>query len=508
MKYLMGIDIGTQGTKAALFDQQLKLVSESFKPSRLINPAPGVVWQEADDIYESVLLSIRSLIDTSGMDASDILAVGIDSQMAGIMGIDDDFNPVTYYDSWLDTRCEKYLNEMNKKAGDRIIEVTGCPVTYTHGPKILWWKYEHPDAYKKIAKFVLPHVFVVGKMTGLRAKEAYFDYTCIQYSGFGDNKNLVWSDELLFMFDIDLSKMARIASPFEIVGTVTGEAASLCGLKKGTPLVAGAGDTAASIFGSGLFDDDKLLDCAGTASVLCSTVTSYKPDVLFRTLTMMRSPVEKTWFPLAYINGGGLCLDWFKNEMTGKPPATFHQLEEKAKLISPGSDGILFIPHFAGRALPNNPHLKGSFIGLDWKHTREHLFRAIMESIAYEYAYYLHVLKKLYPDSHFTQLIATGGGAKSELFLQIKADVLGVDVISYETGDTSLIGSAAIAGHGIGAVPDYRRLIGNTIKIRKKIKPDLINHQRYKLYTETYLDTIDALTPVYKSNLYRNNGEA
>ena len=128
--------------------------------------------------------------------------------MAGIMGVDADGEAATYYDSWLDTRYDAYVEQMRTVAGRRVTEITGGPVTYTHGPKILWWKNEHPEAYEKISKFVLPHGYVVGKMAGLKGEEAYFDYTCLQYSGFGDNKNKVWSDELLETFGV-----ARRSSP-------------------------------------------------------------------------------------------------------------------------------------------------------------------------------------------------------------------------------------------------------------------------------------------------------
>jgi xylulokinase len=500
--YLIGVDIGTQGTKAVLFDTKMNAVATAFEESKLISPKPGVVWQEADDIFFSVSRTIHQLMSDSGISPKEVLSIGIDSQMAGIMGIDENGEATTYYDSWLDTRCEKYMNEMKTRAGKKITAITGGPITYTHGPKILWWKQEHPDIYEKTYKFVLPHAYVVGKMTGLKGEEAYFDYTCIQYSGFGDNKNKVWSKELLDLFDIDEKKMARIVSPFEVVGHVTKEFAEISGLTEGIPVVAGAGDTAASVFGSGMFDNGLILDCAGTASVLCSVVNEFVPDTEFETMTMMRSPVDGYWFPLAYINGGGLCVRWFRDEFTGKPPVSYRELEDKAAEIAPGSEGVLFVPHFAGRVLPNNPDVKGSFVGLDWKHTREHLFRSVMEGISYEYAYYLDVMKQLYPHDQFTQMYAIGGGAKSELFLSIKADVLGVEVTSFETGDTGLIGSAVIAGVGAGFFSDYKKPIQDVMKERQKISFNPEHHKAYQPYAKTYLNVIDSLTGVYQSEIY------
>lgn len=500
--YLIGVDIGTQGTKAILFRTDMSVVAAAFEESNLISPKPGIVWQEADDIFFSVARTIKQMMEKSKISPDEVLSIGIDSQMAGIMGIDENGESVTYYDSWLDMRCGKYMDEMRERAGKRITEVTGGPVTYTHGPKILWWKNEHPDVYEKVYKFVLPHAYVVGKMTGLKGEEAYFDYTCIQYSGFGDNKNKTWSKELLDLFGIDEKKMARIVSPFDVVGHVTDEFAEISGLTEGIPVVAGAGDTAASVLGSGMFEPGLVLDCAGTASVLCSVVDQFVPDTEFETMTMMRSPIDGYWFPLAYINGGGLCVRWFRDEFTGKPPVSYRELEEKAAQIAPGSEGVLFVPHFAGRVLPNNPDVKGSFVGLDWKHTREHLFRSVMEGISYEYAYYLSVMKKLYPNENFNRMYAIGGGAKSELFLSIKSEVMGVETTSFETGDTGLIGSAVIAGVGAGVFSDCKEPVLSVMKERQKIGFDSERHEAYQPYAKTYLKVIDSLTDVYRSEIY------
>lgn len=497
-EYLIAIDIGTQGTKAVLCDTELRVAADAWEESRLISPAPGTVWQEPEEIYSSVIHTIRELIGKSGVSPRQVLAVGIDGQMAGIMGIGADGEASTPYDSWLDTRCEKYVEVMRGRAGKKVTEITGGPITYTHGPKILWWKAENPEAYEKTAKFVLPYDYVVGKMCGLPAQEQVFDYTCLQYSGFGDNQAKAWSDELLETFGVDREKMARIVSPFDVIGKITAGFAEQSGLISGIPVVAGAGDTAASVFGAGMFESGCLLDCAGTASVLCSVVDSYVPDIKHDTLTMMRSPVDGFWFPLAYVNGGGMCIRWFRDNFTGTPPVSYAKLEEKAAQISPGSEGLIFIPHFAGRVLPADPKLKGSFIGLDWKHSREHLFRAVMEGVAYEYDYYLSVLRELYPFSRFNKMVSIGGGAKSELFLSIKADVLGINVASYETGNTALMGTAVIAGVGTGIFSDGRSAIRRALREKREIYSNPVNHMAYRDYAGTYLKTIEALAPVYR----------
>ena len=171
------------------------------------------------------------------------------------------------------------------ESGLRIAE----PGYYVHGPKILWWKHEHPDIYKRTAKFIPPNAYVVGKMTGLSGYEAYFDYTHLHFSCLADNSNKSWSDELLEIFDIDKQKMARIVSPFDVIGKVTKDFAGLSGLMEGIPVVAGCGDTAASTFGSGMFQREQVL--------IVQELLPYYAALLINmfliqneTLTMMRSP--------------------------------------------------------------------------------------------------------------------------------------------------------------------------------------------------------------------------
>lgn len=495
--YVIGIDIGTQGTKAALFDEEMEITATAFEPSRLISPKPGTVWQEPDDLYMSCAATIKELLDKSGVAAKDVAAIGVDGQMAGIMGVDENGEASTYYDSWLDTRCGKYMEQMRSRAGKRIIELSGGPVSYVHGPRILWWKNEHPEAYEKTARFIMPQAYVAGRMTGLTADETYFDYTHLHFSCLADNANKRWSDELLETFDIDKSKMARIISPFEVIGRVTEDFAAASGLVEGIPVVAGCGDTAASTFGAGMFDRGQVLDCAGTASVLCSVVDSFVPDTGHETLTMMRSPIDGLFLPLAYINGGGMCIRWFRDTLSGKPAASYDELEKEAESVEPGSEGLLFIPHFSGRALPCSTSLKGAWLGLDFKHTRGHMYRSVMESIAYEYRYYLSVLRSLYPKSGFSSMVTIGGGAKSALFNQIKADVLGIGVTVFETGDTALLGSAVIAAYGVGMLADYKQPIRRVMKKRAEYVSNAEKHNAYRFYADAYLRAIDRLTPFY-----------
>lgn len=486
-EYILSIDIGTQGCKAAVFDRNMRRRGTHFVPLALVSPQAGTVWQEPQSIYQACLKAAKCATENSNVLPAEIAAVGIDGQMAGIMGTDEEGEAITPYDSWLDTRCGAYVEKMRSRCGKRITEITGAPVSFTHGPKILWLKHEQPQLYQRVYKFVVPSAYIAGRITGLRGDEQYFDYTHIQYSGFGDNKKKAWSKELLEAFQADEKKMARIISPFEVVGRTNREFAAATGLPEGIPVAAGCGDTAASVYGTGRMEKGMLLDCAGTASVLCGAVDSYQPDTRFGTVTLMRSPVDDIWLPMAYINGGGLGLRWIRDELSGNPHATYEELEREAEKTEAGSGGLFFIPHFAGRVLPCHPKLSGCFAGLRWNHTRGAMYRSIMEGIAYEYRYYLTVLQELYPGSGFEQVYTMGGGAGSRLFNQIKADVLGIKVIPCKEVDTALEGSAMIAARAVGISLDLQRDREIPGEKAGYIYPKEENNKIYEKLAEDYL---------------------
>lgn len=499
-KYLIGVDIGTQGTKTAIFSLDGKQIANAFEPSRLIKLAKGAVEQDTDEIYGSVTRTIYEVMDKSCVNPTNVLGIGVDGQMAGILGIDKNWNAVTCYDSWLDTRCEKHIERIKAEAEEKVISITGCPVTYAHGPKVLWWKHERPDVYKKIEKFLLPSAYVVGRLAGLKADSAFIDYTHLHFSGFGDVEHNSWSDELLGMFDVEKSKMPEIVKPWDIMGYLTKEAADACNLISGIPIVAGCGDQAATSLAAGVTRKGIIFDVAGTASVFSCCVDKYKPDVKNKTLLFPRSVVPGLWIPLAYINGGGLCLKWFRDNLTGAGSVvSYDDLNSEAEKIVPGSEGLLFLPHFSGRVCPNNPNVRGSWLGLNWVHTRGHMYRAIMEGIAYEYNYYLNTIKSLIDDGEFSKVYAIGGGAKSKLFNSIKADVMGINYTTLNISDTAPLGSAVVAGYGVKAYDDFEKVIDGFISFDEHIEYNAAKRAAYKKYSDAYEKSFDALAATFKA---------
>lgn len=486
--YVIGIDIGTQGTKTALFDSEGNKITEAFEASHLIYCRVGEVYQKPLEIYGSVLRTIRAVVEKSHVYPSKILALGIDAQMAGIMGVDENFEAVGIYDSWLDTRCEPYIKQMKIYAGEEIVRKTGGAVTYTHGPKILHRKKELPEEYTHISRFVLPGVYVAGKMCGLKAEQAWIDYTHLHFSGFADNEKKKWDEGLLEEFDVDKNKMPEIVNPWKIVGSLGREAAENCGLREGTQVVAGCGDSAASALGAGIVEKNMVYDVAGTASVFSCSTDLYTPDQEHQTIFFARSVLDELYTPLAYIGGGGLCLKWFC-EYHGKDYAYWNR---EAKKIRTGSEDLYFVPHFSGRTCPNDPKVKGAYWGLSFCHTPAHMYRSIMESLAYEYMYYFSILKEknhqIAPDC----IYGAGGGTKSAVFNQIKADALGMIYQPLEEADTAVYASGMIAAYGVGLITQLKEHMRLSHK-KESYAPIKDNHEDYKERMKRYIKLVDTL---------------
>jgi xylulokinase len=495
-QYLIGVDLGTSATKAALYQADGRLVAEASQEVPLYYPKPGVVEQENDDFYTSAAYTVRRCLEQSGIDPRQVAGIAFDSQMAGIGSIDEHYRPATRFDSWLDMRCQPYIEQMNAQAGGLITRLTGCPPTCDHGPKMLWWKHEQPGEYQRIAKFVTPASYVAGNMAGLSGDQGFIDYTFIHFSGFSDARSGSWSKELCNLFGMDLEKLPEIVEPWRVIGEVTGSAARDFGLAVGTPIAAGCGDTAANALGAGIVQAGMVFDVAGTAAVLAGCTDQFVADERNRALLTMRSVVPGVWNPLAYIAGGGIALRWFRdqfyNTTRGVAQAPDEELYDEmtalAAQISAGCDGLFFSPHLGGRICPSDPQMRGAWVGFSWGHTQAHFFRAILESMAFEYAYYLGILRDLIPDLKLIEARAVGGGARSQVWNQIKSDVLGVPYQTLKRAEFGTWGCAMIAGRAVGIFHDLAEIATlSTAPSGAPQQPRLEVHSAYQPYVGQYI---------------------
>lgn len=499
MSVFVGCDLGTMGTKAVVVDESGEILGDAFEEVELHYPRPGWVEQDLREIEASAHRTVREAVEDSGR-SEDVAGIAFSSQMSGIGTIDDDFEPATHYDSWLDTRCEPYIERMAEH-GERITELAGCPPTYSHGPKILWWQRERPDDFERIARFLTPSAFVAGRAVDLAAHQAYMDRTFIHFSNLADNVNTRWSDELIEAFDVDASKLPRIVDPTDVVGEVTPQAAGQLGIPAGTPVAAGVGDTTASALGAAVVEPGQAFDAAGTASVFAFCLDGFTPDVENRTIMASQSVVPDRYVNLAFINGGGLALRWFRDEVATQladDPDAYAKLDELAAEVDPGAGGLLWFPHVQGRVLPPRPRARGSWVGLTAGQEHGHLFRAILEGIAYEYATWVDVARDAAEGLELQETRAIGGGASSDLWNQIKADVLGIDWVPMARQEAGVLGDAIVAAAATGHVDDIAVTAAAWQETQDTVVPDPERHERYQELLDAYRTLSDQLTPVFE----------
>ena len=510
-EYLIGVDLGTSAVKAGLYDTDGNLVAAETQPAPLHQPAPGVAEQDAEEFAAAAAASIGAVMSRARAAPAQVAGIACDGQMGGAMGVDRRFQPLTpWYPSGLDGRYLPHQQQMAARAGARLIELCGdLPIM---APRMLWWRQEAPERYRRIAKVVTLAGYVAGRMAGLTAEQAFVDPSYLTWIGLNDTARHRWSPELAEATGLGadgLARMPRIVASTEVVGRLSREAAAACGLTPGVPVVAGAGDQAAGFLGAGMVAPGQLIDVAGTFPVFGICLGDYFADLDTRMLKPIASPLGAgTWYSVMYINGGGLTHRWFADQFAGPAPApapdtadgaAFQELDAAAAELPPGADGLLCVPHLMGRACPNEPDTRGAWVGFTWTHRRPHFYRALLESVAYEYALAHRALRAALPALPAGTVRVIGGGAASELWNRIKADVLGLPYARLGLPDSPTLGSAIIAGHAVGIFPDMAATARRIAQPGEPLAPDAAAHRRYRPCVAAYREALRHLAGAYSA---------
>jgi xylulokinase len=503
-KLFIGVDIGTQGVKAAVYDEEGRCHGEAFRKSELLHPVPGAVEEDPERQLRSTCDVIAECAARSAGKGA-VRALAIDGQMAGIIGIGDDGRNVTPYDSWLDTRCASWIEHMHREAGAEIVRKAGGPPSFNHGPKILWWKHERPETFGKIRSFVQPGGYAAMRLCGLDGSRAFIDSSYLHFSGFADSRAAAWDEALCRRFGVPPAVMPRIVASHDVIGQIVPAMAEACGLPAGVPVIAGCGDTAASFLSCGATRKGIGVDVAGTASVFAATTADFKPDEKAMVLSCGRSAVPGLWHPYAYINGGGMNLEWFREQIAARMPGAasepdFDRLNEMAAAVTPSDDDPMFVPHLGGRVSPSQPHLRGGWVGLAWGHGPGHLFRAVLEGVALEYGIYLRTLESLFGAGTVMEVRVTGGGEKSAVWNRIKADTLGVPVVQVMGAGGAPLGSALLAGYGEGTFRDIAGTSAQWIRTGAVTEPDSRRIEAGRRRIQRYAALLESLNEWSEEN--------
>jgi xylulokinase len=388
---------------------------------------------------------------------------------------------------------------MAEEAGEEVLRRTGCAPSFNHGPKILWWKDRRPQEFRAVRSFVQPGGYAAMRLTGLGAADAFIDWTYLHFSGFADNPAGRWDEALAQRFGLDAALLPRIVEPHSVVGELSGAMARRAGLAAGTAVVAGCGDTAASFLACGATEPGISVDVAGTASVFASTAPAFRPDVGHRVLGCGRAATPGLWHPYACINGGGMNVEWFLREVAnrggrrGRAGLKLQDLDRLAARLPLRGTDPFFVPHMEGRVCPGQPHLRGAWAGLSWSHTLGHLYRAVLESVALEYAIYRRILAQLYPGQALREVRITGGGARSRLWNRLKAAALQTPVLEITGGEGAPMGAAMVAAWGAGLVKDLPAAAARWVRLGRRHPPDARRADYYRRRAAPYRRLLEAM---------------
>lgn len=502
MQYLLGIDIGTSGTKTVMFDIYGRTVASALGEYPLYQPHNGWAEQRPEDWWEATSSTIKEVILKSGVNPEDIKGVGLSGQMHGLVMLDKNNKVLRKSIIWCDQRTEEECNEITSKIGrKRLIEITANPaLTGFTASKIMWVKNHEPEIYEKTAKILLPKDYVRFMLTGEFATEVS-DASGMQLL---DVPNRCWSDEVLGKLDIDKSLLADVYESQVISGTVSKKAAELTGLKEGTPVAGGAGDQAAGAVGNGIVESGIVSSTIGTSGVVFAYTDKVTIDPLGRVHTFCHA-VPNTWHVMGVTQGAGLSLKWFRDnfctaekEVAGYMDTDVYNIMTKeAMAVKPGCEGLIYLPYLMGERTPHlDPNARGVFFGLSAKHTKRDMLRSVMEGVSYSLNDCMEIIKEM--GIEVNEVRASGGGGRSPLWRQMQADMFGKDVVTINSAEGPALGVSILAGVGAGVYSSVSEACSSIIKNVTEQKPDFETKNVYDRYYELYKQIYGSLKENFK----------
>ena len=453
----LGVDVGTQGSKAGVYDLEGTLLGGGYAEHIFDHIRPGWVEMDPVQIEAAVVSAIRSAIDVAGVSTSRIAAMSLSGILCGPVFVDADWNPVRPIIPFLDTRAQDELSWLRTEV-EPLWETESANSsldTYVMATTYEWVRRNEPDVHARIEKILSLAPYVAGRLCGLRVSDAFTDSSHLSgwIIGWNASTGLV-SERQLAALRIPVEHAPHVVRASDVVGGISREASERTGLPVGTPVVAGAGDVMQSNLSAGLVSPGMATDVAGTASILTVSVTSPVPAIskvpgmLYSVGTL---PGQALYW--GYVKAGGLSLRWFRDEILGRlgDDALYRELDRRAESVPHGSDGVLFTPYLSG-GNPDNPHAFGTWLGMSAGTDVAVLWRSMLEAIAFEYADFLDVFSE--NGIRVGEVLAVGGGARSAIWNQIKADVNGRPWKVPSRQDGAILANAALAAFGVGAVPD------------------------------------------------------
>ena len=483
--FFLGIDTSTTSSKTLLMDDRGEVIAVASSPHTLQTPKP--LWSEQDphEWWEAASISIRLVLEKASVSGDQVAAVGLTGQMHGLVLLDIAGNVLRPAILWNDQRTQSQCDEIHRRIGKKkFIQITGnVALTGFTAPKILWVKENESDVFAKAKHVLLPKDYIRYKLTGQYAMDKADGAGTVLF----DLKSRDWSREVLDALEIDASWMPRTFEGTEFTGRVIADAASITGLKVGTPVVAGGGDQAAQAVGVGAVDPGVVALTVGTSGVVFAPTSSALIEPQGR-LHAFCHAVPGMWHLMGVMLSAAGSLQWYRDTLA--PDMSFDDLLKEAESAPAGSEGLQFLPYLSGERTPHpDPLARGAFIGLTLRHSRAHMTRAVLEGVSFGLMDIFMLIQNAGLGA-IKQIHASGGGTRSALWRQILASVLETELVTVNTTEGAAYGAALLAGVGTGAWPDVASACKACVKITGNTLPDAAQVETYRkvypLYRELY----------------------
>jgi xylulokinase len=492
MSLLLGIDLSTTGAKALLIDRDGRVVSSATTHLSISTPHP--LWSEQDprEWWTAATNSIAEALSTANASGADIAAIGLTGQMHGLVLLDDRGEVLRPAILWNDQRCGAECDEIRARVSRAgLVQITGNDaLTGFTAPKILWVERHEPEIYQRIRHILLPKDYIRYKLTGTHAMDKADGSGTMLF----DLRQRSWSSQIVNALNIAPDWLPQTFEGHEITGTVTGEAATLTGLRPGTPVVAGGGDQSAQAVGTGVVRPGTIAVTLGTSGVVFAATESALIEPEGR-LHAFCHAVAGRWHLMGVMLSAAGSLQWYRDKLACD--RSFAELVEEAAQVPAGSEGLIFLPYLSGERTPHpDPLARGAWIGLTMRHGQAHLTRSILEGVAFGIKDMFCLMRDA-GLGEINEVRVSGGGAKSLLWRQILADTLEAELVSVSTTEGAAFGAALLAGVGAGVWPNVDAACAHTIAIGDRVMPNTETRKIYDSLYEQYQHLYLTLKPTF-----------
>ena len=495
MAYLLGIDIGTSGTKVLAIDETGKIAATASAEYPLLTPRPLWAEQHPQDWWRATCECVRKI--TQIIPAEEIAGVGLSGQMHGLVMLDDKNEVLRPAILWCDQRTQAQCDYIEETVGRSTLIAETCNPVLTGftAPKIIWARDNEPEIFAQARMHLLPKDYVRFQLTGEFATEV----SDASGTSLLNVPNRNWSTPVLDALGIPLAHLPKVYESFEVSGKISQAGADATGLKVGTPVVGGGGDQAAGAVGNGIVQSGVISVTTGTSGVVFAFADQPAVDPALRVHTFCHA-VPNKWHVMGVMLSAGGSLRWYRDTMC-LPEAQVAQtmgidpyeiITKEAAAAQAGSEGLLFLPYLTGERTPHpDPTARGAFVGLTVRHNKAHLARAVLEGVSFGLKDSLEILKSM--NVSIGNVRTSGGGARSDVWRQIQADVFGYPLSVMAADEGPALGVALLAGVGAGLYSSIEEACSTVVKVAGTTAVNAEDAATYDKYYDVYRALYPAL---------------